>query len=700
MFMKNSILSALLSVCAVAASHTIQAQGFIGNGTGNGIQAVNSSGTLSGVNVGIGVATPAAGTTLEVANPGPGTLGLKLDNLPSTTTPYVLYYDGSSNVTYGAAPSGSISALNYDCGVGTFTVNGVTSAAKAWLLSGATTSSSNDYLGTFNNDDIRIATNNNNCVFDPLKSKMLISKDGNVGIGYDGTNLPNYPQNKLLIENGTPLPSLYTYVSGFFGSPQNVGMVAVGNATGSNNVSMAALGIKSGSAGSPVNNMGLASIIGGDYSKNQGVGIYVAGDNSFNVGYEGEVGSGNTNSYNIEYIANTGFDAINSNSIGVGARVGHNSTGSTNIGITDSIFGDGGPLGAGMLVHVEGTPTVTKGISCEIASTGSQDVSGYDVTFVTGSDGSNTNYGVKSDLSAGAPAVSGTVPYYAVYGIAPTGTAAGTGPSSGSNAYMAYAGYFEGDVFCSNNYYYSDPRLKEKISPYTGALEQLSKLPVKRYVFKNEEYRYMNLPAGDQIGVLSTDLKEVFPGLVKPAMHPGGKTGTTVSFEAVNYNALIPVLVQAVKEVNDKADNPALARKVADQQTLINAQAQLLADQGKQIADLRNMLDDLCTNGCAGFSPRGNATAPAAQGAVLYQSVPNPASGTVSIGYAINMPYGAASIRVVTVDDKLISEYKINGQGSGSISFDTNSMATGVYKYYLSIDGKIADAKSMSVSSK
>lgn len=181
MFMKNKILTALLSVCAVAATHTTQAQGFIGNGTSNGIKAVNSSGSLSGVNVGIGVAAPAAGTTLEVADPGAGTLGLKLDNLPSITTPYVLYYDGSSNVTYGAAPGGSISSLNYDCGVGTFTVNGVTSAAKAWLLSGATTSGSSDYLGTYNDDDIRIATNNSACGLNTLKQKMIIGSETNRG---------------------------------------------------------------------------------------------------------------------------------------------------------------------------------------------------------------------------------------------------------------------------------------------------------------------------------------------------------------------------------------------------------------------------------------------------------------------------------------------------------------------------------------
>jgi azurin len=52
------------------------------------------------------------------------------------------------------------------------------------------------------------------------------------------------------------------------------------------------------------------------------------------------------------------------------------------------------------------------------------------------------------------------------------------------------------------------------------------------------------------------------------------------------------------------------------------------------------------------------------------------------------------------LDGKLIADYKITGQGAGSISFDTNTLAAGVYKYYLTIDGKILDTKSMAVTAK
>jgi hypothetical protein len=64
------------------------------------------------------------------------------------------------------------------------------------------------------------------------------------------------------------------------------------------------------------------------------------------------------------------------------------------------------------------------------------------------------------------------------------------------------------------------------------------------------------------------------------------------------------------------------------------------------------------------------------------------------------MPYNEAAINVVTMEGKLISTFSISGQGSGSISFDASSVASAVYKYYLIIDGKVIDTKSMSINSK
>lgn len=792
--MKNKILSALLLVCAVAATQTSQAQGFIGNGTGSGIKAVNSSGTLSGVNVGIGVATPAAGTTLEVADPTPGPLGLKLDNLPNSTTPYVLYYDGSADVTYGPVPSGSISSLNYDCGVGTFTVNGVTSAAKAWLLSGATTSGSGDYLGTFNNDDIRIATNNSACGLNMLKQKMIIGSEanlGNISIGWDGVTAPPIAStnSKVLVQNGAVSSTPYAAIGSLPIAASDIGTYIYANhRTSGNNVGVASVADASqplqvgyiaavsngtssnvgayltlSSSTSGADNTGVGVLISGDNGTNEGATISVDGNSSVNHGIDVGVGQASSTT-NINTGINANVNGSTNQNIGAAISVGDN-TSQGNLGMNINVSGNSTPGNLGVFLNVNGNSNTGQnfgyfasvtgntagnygiitnaygstqgnygidgtaygngtnthnhgvfgqaygsganvmnfGVYGRISANGSNALStsaGVFGTIDPATNDGNNYFGVDGDLVAVTSPASG-VAYYAIYGRQPTPS------SSSSNTIntiptgdLLFGGYFDGDVYASNYYYPSDPKLKNNIEDYHNGIDAIRKLPVKQYTFRTAEYAKMNLPEGRQFGIMATDFKSVFPNFVKTAKHPGYSEGDKeVSFEAVNYGALIPVLVEAVKELDAKTDNPELTKKVAEQQSLIAAQSQQLADQSKQITDLRNMLDDLCTNGCAGFNPRSNVMT-SGQGAALYQSIPNPATSTVSIGYAINIPYTSASIRIVTVDDKLLSEYKITGQGTGNISFDTSGMAAGVYKYYLTIDGRIIDSKSMATVSK
>lgn len=767
--MKNKLLSALLLVCVSAAPLLTQAQGFIGNGSSTGIKAVNSSGTLPGVNVGIGVATPAVGTTLEVADPGGSALGLRFDALPATATPYVLYYDGSAVVTYGPAPAASISSVNYDCGIGTVTVNGVTSAEKAWLLSGATTVPAS-YFGTFNDDDIRIATNNSSCNYASLKEKMVIGSEtnnGNISIGWDGVTAPPVgPGNsKILVQNGTVSATPYAPLTGLglAGSdinifsyannkttgnnagvvsvvdaalPLGVGYIAlVSNAT-SNNVGAymqidgngaQSTGISldiGGSSTTTMDNKGLEANVTGSTVQNTGVSANAQGPANFlNTGVSGNASGCTYTNYNNPQgnigvwgnafsgpgVANTVNTAVKGDAYGDGSyNCGFmtNSGGNTNaINVGGALLcnGDNNNSWAGPGSYFTGWQAnvgyfaYSRGInSINIGGVG-QVTEGTDVYGLIGSSTSNdcnSQIGVWGYISS---APNSSIANYAVRGTAPYGGIGGgvfSPANSTSPVAPSYAGYFEGDVFATNTYYYSDPKLKENISDFNGALDLLGKLSIKRYTFKNSEYPHMNLPQGEQVGVLSSDLKKVCPGLVKPAVHLStGKDDKQVSFEAVNYNALIPVLVQAVKELDAKPENPELAKTVADQ-------AQQIADQSKQITELRSLLEDLCTNGCAGFSPAGAVQTSPSQSAALYQSVPNPTSGKVSIGYSINMAFTNAMIRIATIDGKSVADYKITGMGSGSVLFDASAMAAGVYKYYLTIDDKAIDTKSMVITSK
>ena len=84
----------------------------------------------------------------------------------------------------------------------------------------------------------------------------------------------------------------------------------------------------------------------------------------------------------------------------------------------------------------------------------------------------------------------------------------------------------------------SDARLKSNIISLGSTLAKLLALDGKSYTLKADESK-------QKIGLLAQDVQEVFPELVKEATN---KQGTL----SVNYQGLIPVLINAIKEQDDK----------------------------------------------------------------------------------------------------------------------------------------------------
>ncbi len=175
---------------------------------------------------------------------------------------------------------------------------------------------------------------------------------------------------------------------------------------------------------------------------------------------------------------------------------------------------------------------------------------------------------------------------------------------SGVEGEQDFAGYFSGNVYVSGSVTeMSDVRVKDNIQELTGALAMITKLAPKTYNFK-EEYA-LNLPSGKQYGLIAQDLEKVLPTLVRDVEHPGKpivqvkktileqptssaspklqkrtddltdaslllleestEPGSIIEIEekeivgyeedqtlkSVNYKALIPILVGAIKEQNE-----------------------------------------------------------------------------------------------------------------------------------------------------
>jgi len=169
-----------------------------------------------------------------------------------------------------------------------------------------------------------------------------------------------------------------------------------------------------------------------------------------------------------------------------------------------------------------------------------------------GNNGQNNNYGVHGTANGGNLAVG-------IYGHAAGGQA-------------TWAGYFSGSVYSSGSYQGSDRKLKSDIQPLNNALALIKALKPSTYLYKTAEYKQLQLPEGNQYGLIADEVKQVFPSMVKLAIQEeqyeddvrskGAIVAPEVSFEAVNYTAMIPVLIAAMQE--QQAMIEAQQKKIAE----------------------------------------------------------------------------------------------------------------------------------------
>jgi hypothetical protein len=124
----------------------------------------------------------------------------------------------------------------------------------------------------------------------------------------------------------------------------------------------------------------------------------------------------------------------------------------------------------------------------------------------------------------------------------------------------------------------SDARLKQDVRPISQALASVLALRGVRYTFRRGQYQEMNLPAGEQVGVLAQEVEKIYPELVSTDDR---------GFKAVNYAQLTPVLLEAIKEL--AARNAALEAQVAGQQQ----QLQTLAADHATLLSLQEQLSRL-----------------------------------------------------------------------------------------------------------
>ena len=134
-------------------------------------------------------------------------------------------------------------------------------------------------------------------------------------------------------------------------------------------------------------------------------------------------------------------------------------------------------------------------------------------------------------------------------------------PSTPSGPFMFAV---HGEAWAFDWYAISDARFKKNINPVSSALDKVSKMTAVNYSLDNTKFDYGKVDESKTIGFLAQDLAQAVPEAVK--VNANG-------VHLVRYNVLIPVLAEAIKELDAKvAENKKLQQQVNEltrQHTLI-----------------------------------------------------------------------------------------------------------------------------------
>ena len=121
--------------------------------------------------------------------------------------------------------------------------------------------------------------------------------------------------------------------------------------------------------------------------------------------------------------------------------------------------------------------------------------------------------------------------------------------------------YHSGDVIA----YASDQRLKENIKSIENPIQKILKIRGVNYRWKDavEELGFSPTKK-DDVGVIAQEILHVVPEAVRPAPfdYVNGSSVSGENYLTVQYEKLVPLLIEAIKELN---------QKVEDQQSFINS---------------------------------------------------------------------------------------------------------------------------------
>lgn len=161
-------------------------------------------------------------------------------------------------------------------------------------------------------------------------------------------------------------------------------------------------------------------------------------------------------------------------------------------------------------------------------------------------------------------------------------------------------------------------------------------------------------------GFVAQELQKVYPDLVYE--NDNGNL-------AVNYTELIPVLVQAIKD--------------------LNAKVEMLSGSSARKARLQDVANSEETDDIASEKIVETAS--------MDQNIPNPFTDKTDISIYLPETVKSATLYIYDLSGKQLEQHAVEGRGETAMTIRADKMDAGMYIYSLIADGKVVTSKKMIV---
>lgn len=216
------------------------------------------------------------------------------------------------------------------------------------------------------------------------------------------------------------------------------------------------------------------------------------------------------------------------------------------------------------------------------------------------------------------------------------------------------------------------------------------------YEFNQERFSDRHFTDGYTYGFLAQELQEVIPEAVR--INSGG-------FHIVRYNAIIPVLAQAIQEIDKKVEtlSPATVNNLLQENAQLKNDIQNLQAENEemkaQLNQIQAMLENMNTNmqTCclSAKTTESIELTPSDTKTYLMQNAPNPFYHKTLIQYYVPETAGSALLEINNMEGRVVFSEPIAQKGVGIYTLSGNKLTAGTYLYSLRIDGKVVATKEM-----